>query len=660
MPTFPIDVSKSETRIQFRYGKTTEYDSARQQGFRLLPAEIAICYSEDGVVEKIVTGAESDDTVIWPNAMNGRYRSQLSRYADVEDDTDLLFMRKLEDAWPPEDGVWPTYPHVSVDSSTPSVDDNLSKGYAVASIWFCTTNNHLYICKASTNSSATWVDVTYDNSIPEEIVPFNEIITLQPNVLHRLSSLDSCSIALATPVAGRFNFYDAVFKVKDGATITWPSNLQWPSGSEPKLSPGYRYRLKIIMDGTLPLAELQSWADCPDFSLNFTLGLVDPILVCTRSTVDYVLNENGKYEEVPANTLGISYETGTPGAQLFNTRTRLNRYYKSRIVDVTRLKTSLIDSASVQAGTQALRMTVPSLVENNIYEVNFSDNLQLPAKDTQATVSIRARKITNRAITLGTRLRGTKDSGTTFVANLMRADFELAEEFQVFTSTQTLEIPEGATEYTLQISVGASLVANDTQAGDTVELDWVQLEYSPYRTPLIMGSETSQVTVNRTEVVVNRNYVDPTLWKTYSVVAEGWTEKHTGRMWQIALPEGTAKCRTYVTSAAGQPVEACIEDNSSTPKRITTSTMSETFEEHVKTAAWFDFDTKALKSAANGTLGPKKVYTDNYWDDETKVLRLSSAKTSSVYLDGYVYGLSVYLHALSDEDLKAKTILSQA
>lgn len=659
MPTFPIDVSKSETRIQFRYGKTTEYDSARQQGFRLLPAEIAICYSEDGVVEKIVTGAESDDTVIWPNAMNGRYRSQLSRYADVEDDTDLLFMRKLEDAWPPEDGVWPTYPHVSVDSSTPSVDDNLSKGYAVASIWFCTTNNHLYICKASTNSSATWVDVTYDNSIPEEIVPFNEIITLQPNVLHRLSSLDSCSIALATPVAGRFNFYDAVFKVKEGAAITWPSNLQWPSGSEPKLSPGYGYRLKIIMDGTLPLAELQSWADCPDFSLNFTLGLVDPILACTRSTVDYVLNENGKYEEVPANTLGISYETGTPGAQLFNTRTRLNKFYKSAVVSGVNVQSTLVDNDDVQAGTQALRMTVIELREKYIYNVKFSGDLPAPEEGTPVTISIRARKITNRAIKLGARLRGVNDEGEN-VTNFMVAAFDLTDTFQVFTASQTTTAHEGVTKYALFVSVGISATVNDAQVGDTIEIDWVQLEYSPYRTPLIMGSETSQVTVNRTEVVVNRNYVDPTLWKTYSVVAEGWTEKHTGRMWQIALPEGTAKCRTYVTSAAGQPVEACIEDNSSTPKRITTSTMSETFEEHVKTAAWFDFDTKALKSAANGTLGPKKVYTDNYWDDETKVLRLSSAKTSSVYLDGYVYGLSVYLHALSDEDLKAKTTLSQA
>lgn len=48
---------------------------------------------------------------------------------------------------------------INVTTSAPTVNDDVSLGYAVGSKWFDTTPGTLYICTDATNGAAVWVDV---------------------------------------------------------------------------------------------------------------------------------------------------------------------------------------------------------------------------------------------------------------------------------------------------------------------------------------------------------------------------------------------------------------------------------------------------------------------------------------------------------------------
>lgn len=392
----------------------------------------------------------------------------------------------------------------------------------------------------------------------------------------------------------------------------------------------------------------------PDYSFNFTSGIVDPRFKVVRSTEDYVLSKDNKWVAVPKNILGFSWNEARQqfGASLFgNNRTRLNTFYKSKEdITSTNYTWRSVDDATTQSGKKT---TITFLVNTLRNGCAIMQSITYAASTYSVSVRARSSKLKKFCISM----RIVKEDGTTlqYVPEFTGITlFDLSPEWKTYTTTLT--VPTLTDAATMYIGVFTD-AANTYNVNDTLEMDWWQVEKSPHSTPLIAGDEGTQKTVNSTAVAIDPNYLDPTNWMQYTIISDVtfpyiWGN---GRPWQIRT-RNTANVsnRTFTTSLRNLTQSNAGFESQVTNKGdynvVTFGTLPDNLA--FKNAGVFDFENKEFITAVNGILATAPTPMVNVEKDFIpQELILSSAGGSSVYLYGYLYKLDVYKQVLPDEEL---------
>lgn len=391
----------------------------------------------------------------------------------------------------------------------------------------------------------------------------------------------------------------------------------------------------------------------PDYSFNFTSGVIDPRYLVTRGTEDFVLSKEGKWISVPANTLGFSWneERQQYGASLFgNNRTRLNTYYKSKAdIDNVQYTWRSVDDSTTQSGK---RTTITFLVNNLRNGCSIMQALPYAAKT--YSISLRARSTTLKKFCISMRTIKADSTTVQYVPEFGSIElFDLTSDWKTYTTTIT--IPTLADAATMYIGLFTD-AASTYNVNDAVELDWWQIEEGNRSTPLIAGDEGTQKTVNATAVTIDTKYVDPTDWMQYTIISDVhipylWS---TGRPWQIRNISDSVKNRTFsVPTRNLTQSSAALENNTNSTADVNVVTRGDPPSDQVfVNAGVFDFTNKKILAVVNGIVATTPAPMTNVEKDFTpQKLTLSSEGGSSVYLYGYLYKLDVYKQILPDEEL---------
>lgn len=266
MPYFACSPEKGEVPITFRSGTTDEYMEAREQGYILRPSEIGVCFrASDGSLEAMYLGTkDGEDIQIWPIGVDGRFRTELTdgtnESIEPDDETSLnLSKMSTVSASPNLEDVYPKSVVILGGERNPTSEDNTSKGILSPSLWVNTLTSHLFYCKASSESTATWVDLTSGASVRVAQVAATPTITLATNTLTvPTDKLSSTTFALDTAEDGVKNTYECLFSVaSDDSTVTWPDDWLWDS--TPTLKEGSLYHLSVIANDDTKLCHLTEW-----------------------------------------------------------------------------------------------------------------------------------------------------------------------------------------------------------------------------------------------------------------------------------------------------------------------------------------------------------------------------------------------------------------
>lgn len=399
--------------------------------------------------------------------------------------------------------------------------------------------------------------------------------------------------------------------------------------------------------------------------ISFTDKQVTVPFTVTRATKEWALDENDKFVEYPENTLAYAFnrETNEYGAQLFNTRTRLNAYYKTPIFQFTNSVSkniSTVEDATAQAGNTVTRLhfndtenTESSPTKDNNYSSTIllrnTDNVILAAQASKTfTLSVRIRHATaDNPI-----LKAVFECRPSFGTDTPIKEVLLTTEWQTVVATFTVTNSHETSEQTLQF--GFHIEAEPTtRAWDMyyppntfVDVDWFQIEENSYATPLIMGAEGTQLTVSRTEAVYTGS-MDFTNSKQVSVYAKSLKQYFNRRPWQVKKATGVSAFRYWGTITDTTKYTQRVENNTDLPNildiHIMTLTTPATVTNINRDCSAFDFVENKMYGAANGISSDTFGTIVNVpWIDDDKQFILSSSGTSVAYLDGYLYELIMY------------------
>ena len=404
---------------------------------------------------------------------------------------------------------------------------------------------------------------------------------------------------------------------------------------------------------------------------DFTDKTVAQPFTVSRASKEWALDENDKFVEYDNNTLAYAWDKtdNRYGAQLFNSRTRLNSYYKTPIFEHAESASKNINSATTDATSQTgdvvsrihLRDTT-NVVVDEVFDNEYSSVVLLRNTD---SVSIATG--TNATYTLSIRLKTSTandpDLKAVFWCTLGDAgtktqigEVSLSSEWQTSVLTFTVT-NENETDETL--TSGFYITSTDDTVNDIfIDVDWFQIEQTAYATPLIMGTEGTQITVLRTAPLytgADANLITTT--KQISVYSESKKYYYGGRPWQIKTTSNSV-FRYHGSLDMKNRYKARVENNVIVEPESLVDTHYQVLSTEiplgavVREVSLFDFVNNEFYSAIAGVVSDTKTTIVNVpWVDNEKQLILSSRGESVVYLCGYLYHLSIYTTLLDNEKL---------
>lgn len=400
-----------------------------------------------------------------------------------------------------------------------------------------------------------------------------------------------------------------------------------------------------------------------------------------RASKEWALDENDKFVEYPNNTLAYAFDKtdNRYGAQLFNTRTRLNSYYKTPVFEYANTVSKNINNAvsdtTSQTGDTITRLhfnDTANIDETVVKDNNYSSTLLLRTTD-NVTVSAG----TTDTFTLSIRIKHSTADNPDLKAmfwyklgigsETQIADMQLSSDWQTNTITFSVN-NSGDTDQVLIVGFYISATEPVTHVCDLyypadtfIDVDWFQIEKTEYATPLIMGTEGTQLTVLRTEPLYTGTDTDLiTTTKQISVYAEYKKYYYGGRPWQVKT--NPSVFRYYGTLDMKNRHRTRVEDNVTVLPELLTDTHYLTLPTDiplgtvVRDVSLFDFVDNELCAAANGIVSDTKSSIVNVpWVADDKQFILSSNGQSVTYLCGYLYHLSIYTKLLDNEKLRELT-----